>query len=93
MEERTLLPSVCPGRTCSYPITQLFALVKWFDVYHREMGDPAFHHGCPVLLQAAEGEGPRLHMAQFRDLIQLIEKMSGQKFDIDRVRDGRSAYS
>ena len=63
-------------------------LVKWFDVYHREWGIPHFIMDVPFCYKPQKEKDLGYIMAQFRDLIQLIEKMSGQKFDIDRVRDG-----
>ncbi len=62
-------------------------LTKWFDVHHRMMDVPHFILDVPF----AYGEQTKEDLAyithQFRDLIQLIGEMSGQKFEIDRVRE------
>lgn len=62
-------------------------LVKWFDVHRRCMGIPHFVVDVPFCY-SPQGEAEVGYIAaQFRSLISRIEEMSGQRFDIDRVRE------
>lgn len=62
-------------------------LVKWFDIYHREWKVPHFILDVPFCYDMQKETDLQYIMAQFRDLIKTIEKMSGQKFNIDRVKE------
>jgi benzoyl-CoA reductase/2-hydroxyglutaryl-CoA dehydratase subunit BcrC/BadD/HgdB len=62
-------------------------LVKWFDVYHRAWNVPHFLIDVPFCYESQKEEDLEYILAQFRDLIGVIETMSGQGFDIDRVRE------
>ncbi len=62
-------------------------LTKWFDVHHRLMNVPHFILDVPFAYGAQAEEDLLYIQHQFKDLIKLIEEMSGQKFDIDRVRE------
>ncbi len=62
-------------------------LVKWFDVYHREWNVPHFILDVPFCYEMQKEKDLKYIVAQFRNLVQTIEKMSGQKFNIDRVKE------
>ena len=68
-------------------------LVKWFDIYHREWGVPHFILDVPFCYEKQGSEDLNYIIAQFHDLIGTIEKLSGQRFDIDRVREAVSLSS
>jgi benzoyl-CoA reductase/2-hydroxyglutaryl-CoA dehydratase subunit BcrC/BadD/HgdB len=61
-------------------------LVKWFDVYHRELGIPHFILDVPFCYRPQQEKDLQYILTQFRDLITLLEDMTGQKFDEERVR-------
>ena len=61
-------------------------LVKWFDIYHRTWGIPHFILDVPFCYKPQTDKDLNYIMTQFGDLIRLIEKMSGQRFDINKVR-------
>lgn len=62
-------------------------LVKWFDVYRRELGIPHFTLDVPFCYEPQEARNLDYIISQFKDLIALIEKMTGQTFNIERVRE------
>jgi benzoyl-CoA reductase/2-hydroxyglutaryl-CoA dehydratase subunit BcrC/BadD/HgdB len=62
-------------------------LVKWFDVYHREWGVPHFILDVPFCYEMQKETDLKYIVAQFKDLIRTIEELSGQKFNIDRVKE------
>lgn len=62
-------------------------LVKWFDVYHREWNVPHFILDVPFCYEMQKEKDLKYIVAQFRNLVQTIEKMSGQKFNIDRAKE------
>jgi len=62
-------------------------LVKWFDVYRREWGTPHITLDVPFAYGPQRPKDLEYIVRQFRDLISAIEKMSGQPFDINRVRE------
>lgn len=62
-------------------------LTKWFDVYHRELGVPHFMLDVPFCYKPQQEKDLRYVVSQFRDLISLLEDLTGQKFDLDRVRE------
>ena len=61
-------------------------LVKWFDVHHREMGVPHFIIDVPFCYVPQKKKDLAYIVAQFRDLIKTIEELSGQRFDMEKVR-------
>ncbi len=61
-------------------------LVKWFDVYHREWNIPHFVLDVPFCYDRQQPEDLAYIRLQFRDLIDTIERLSGQRFDMERVR-------
>ncbi|MBI4766932.1 MAG: 2-hydroxyacyl-CoA dehydratase [Deltaproteobacteria bacterium] len=61
-------------------------LVKWFDIYHREWGTPHFILDVPFCYEPQQEEDYGYILAQYKDLIRLIEHLSGQSFDLERVR-------
>jgi benzoyl-CoA reductase/2-hydroxyglutaryl-CoA dehydratase subunit BcrC/BadD/HgdB len=60
-------------------------LAKWFDIYHREWGIPHFIMDVPFCYELQKEKDLTYILKQYHDLIRLIERMSGQKFDIDKV--------
>lgn len=62
-------------------------LVKWFDVYHRQWGVPHFILDVPFCYARQGGDDLEYILSQFHDLIGAIERLSGQRFEIDRVRE------
>jgi len=62
-------------------------LVKWFDVYHRLHDIPHFILDVPFAYEPQKEEDLAYIVRQFKDLIGLIEEMSGLTWDIDRVRE------
>jgi len=62
-------------------------LVKWFDVYRREWGVPHFIVDVPFCYGPQSDRDTDYIAAQYRDLIREIERLSGQRFDIERVRE------
>jgi len=67
--------------------------VKWFDVHHREMKIPHFILDVPFCYEPQKERNLNYIMDQFRDLIRLIEKMSGQKFNIEKAREAMNHTS
>jgi benzoyl-CoA reductase/2-hydroxyglutaryl-CoA dehydratase subunit BcrC/BadD/HgdB len=61
-------------------------LVKWFDVYHRLWGVPHFVIDVPFCYDAQKEADLSWIVDQFRDLIALLESMTGQPFDISKVK-------
>ncbi len=61
-------------------------LVKWFDVYHRELGVPHFILDVPFCYKPQQEKDLQYILGQFKDLIRLIEEMTGQRFNHDKVR-------
>lgn len=62
-------------------------LVKWFDVYHREMGIPHFILDVPFCYVPQQEKDLQYILKQFGSLIKLIEELTGRRFDMDRVRE------
>ncbi|HOD14934.1 MAG TPA: 2-hydroxyacyl-CoA dehydratase family protein [Spirochaetota bacterium] len=62
-------------------------LAKWFDVYHREWGVPHFLIDVPFCYEGQKDRDRAYITAQYRDLIKTVEQLSGQTFDLDRVRE------
>ena len=61
-------------------------LVKWFDVYHREMGVPHFILDVPFCYEPQSEENLQYILGQFKDLIKTLENMTGQQFKEEPVR-------
>lgn len=62
-------------------------LVKWFDIYHRELGVPHFVMDVPFCYTPQQEKDLEYILAQFHDLINLIEELTGQKFNYDKVHE------
>jgi len=62
-------------------------LVKWFDVFHREMGIPHFVLDVPFCYGPQKEKDLEYIVHHFRDLTTLISDMMGQEFDIEKVRE------
>ncbi|MFP4445082.1 MAG: 2-hydroxyacyl-CoA dehydratase subunit D [Desulfosudaceae bacterium] len=62
-------------------------LTKWFDVHHRDMGVPHFVLDVPFCYGPQTETDRDYILHQFRDLIRLVEELSGQRFDRDRFHE------
>ncbi len=62
-------------------------LVKWFDVHHRQMGIPHYIVDVPFCYSPQREKDRKYIVEQFRGLIRAIEEKSGQRHDMDRVRE------
>lgn len=62
-------------------------LVKWFDVYRRELQVPHFTLDVPFCYGPQKSRDLDYIVSQFRDLIALMESLTGQTWDEDRVRE------
>jgi len=60
-------------------------LVKWFDVHAREMDIPHFIIDVPFCYGPQKEKDRNYIIKQFKDLTTLIEKMTGQQFDKEKV--------
>ena len=60
-------------------------LAKWFDVYHREWDIPHFVLDIPFCYQSQKQRDMEYIVSQFQDLIQTIEKLSGQTFHPEKM--------
>lgn len=67
-------------------------LVKWFDVHRRNMNIPHFILDVPFCYGPQQERDLQYVLAQFRDLIRTVEKLSGQKFNQDRFYEA-AAYT
>ena len=65
-------------------------LVKWFDIYHRVWGVPHFTLDIPFSYERQKPRDFDYIVTQFADLIATIEEMSGQRFDVEKVREAAS---
>jgi len=70
--------------------------IKWGEIWERMHGTPAFVLDVPGSRAAGLRPGPgeadfegdrRYVLAQLRELIPVLERVSGQRFDIDRLRE------
>ncbi len=59
-------------------------LVKWFDVHRRVMNIPHFILDVPFCYGPQQEKDLQYILDQFQDLIRMVEKLSGQKFDQDK---------
>ncbi|MEJ2716971.1 MAG: 2-hydroxyacyl-CoA dehydratase family protein [Deltaproteobacteria bacterium] len=62
-------------------------LVKWFDLYHRTMNMPHFVLDVPFCYGPQKPKDLDYIAGQYRDLSRTIERMSGQRFDLDKARE------
>jgi len=62
-------------------------LVKWFDVHHREMGVPHFILDVPFCYEPQKDKDLNYILHQLHDLIDLLEELTGCKFDMEKVRE------
>ncbi len=62
-------------------------LVKWFDVYRREWKIPHYVLDIPFCYEPQKPRDLEYIVAQFKDLINTIEELSGQKFDPDKMAE------
>lgn len=62
-------------------------LAKWFDVYHREFNIPHFILDVPFCYNQQEEDSLDYILSQYKDLIRIIEQMTGQKYDIEKTRE------
>jgi (R)-2-hydroxyisocaproyl-CoA dehydratase alpha subunit len=61
-------------------------LVKWFDVYHRQWGTPHFVLDVPFCYGPQKEKDLEYIFGQYKDMIRVIEEMTGQRFDPDKAR-------
>ncbi|MBD3197400.1 MAG: 2-hydroxyacyl-CoA dehydratase [Candidatus Lokiarchaeota archaeon] len=62
-------------------------LSKWFDVYHREYDIPHFILDVPFCYERQKEKDLHYIVNQYKDLIYLIEDLTDQKFDIEKVKE------
>ncbi len=62
-------------------------LTKWFDVHHREWNVPHFIMDIPFCYEPQKAKDHTYIIQQIRDLIGLVETLSGQSFDVDRYTE------
>lgn len=62
-------------------------LVKWFDIYRRELQVPHFVLDVPFCYAPQQKKDLEYIIAQFRDLIAMIENLTGQSWDESKVRE------
>ncbi|MCB9481418.1 MAG: 2-hydroxyacyl-CoA dehydratase [Desulfobacteraceae bacterium] len=60
---------------------------KWFDVHHREMDIPHFIMDIPFCYEPQKQKDQSYIISQIKDLISLIEKLSGQKFNFNKFEE------
>lgn len=61
-------------------------LVKWFDIYRKRYGIPHFNMDVPFCYKPQQKKDLEYIIAQYHDLITLIEDLTGQTFQIDEVK-------
>jgi len=62
-------------------------LAKWFDVHHRQWDVPHFIMDIPFCYTPQQAKDHAYIVSQIKDLIGYMEKLSGQKFDINGFKD------
>lgn len=62
-------------------------LVKWFDVYRRELHIPHFQLDVPFCYIPQREKDLQYILKQFDSLIKCLQELTGQRFDIDRARE------
>jgi benzoyl-CoA reductase/2-hydroxyglutaryl-CoA dehydratase subunit BcrC/BadD/HgdB len=68
-------------------------LVKWFDVYHRIWGCPHFIIDVPFCYDPQQEKDTVYIVDQFKDLIILVESMTDQKFNVEKVKQALARTS
>nr|MDO8084408.1 2-hydroxyacyl-CoA dehydratase family protein [Candidatus Sigynarchaeum springense] len=61
-------------------------LIKWFDIYHRLWDVPHFVIDVPFCYEAQKETDREWIVSQLRELVALVESMTGQDFDPDKVK-------
>jgi len=61
-------------------------LVKWFDIYHRKWNIPHFIMDIPFCYEKQKKKDFEYIINQFHELIDFIKKISGQSFNIEKVK-------
>lgn len=62
-------------------------IAKWFDVHHRNWDVPHYIMDIPFCYTPQKSKDHEYIVRQIKDLIQLIEKLSGQKFSMDKFTE------
>lgn len=62
-------------------------LAKWFDIHHRNWDVPHFIMDIPFCYEPQKPKDHAYIVQQMRDLIRLIEQLSGQTFHADRFAE------
>ena len=60
---------------------------KWFDVHHRQLNVPHFILDIPYCYESQKKHDHDYIVNQFHDLIGLVEKLSGQKFNLNKFKE------
>lgn len=68
-------------------------LVKWFDVYHRLWGIPHFIIDVPFCYESQQEKDTNFIVGQFKDLILFVESMTGQRFNVEKVKQALARTS
>ena len=68
---------------------QCFTLTKWFQVLSRRYGAPVFVFDTPQYIRKGEARENIIKYGehQLAELIEALEKLTGRKFDYDRLRE------
>ncbi len=68
---------------------QCFTLTKWFQVLSRRYGAPVFVFDTPQYIRKGEARKNIIKYGehQLAELIEALEKLTGRKFDYDRLRE------
>ncbi len=70
-----------------YNTNQCRDVQDWFAYYHRELGAPLLGIQTPRSLGDLTSDHVASLVAQYRAMIPDLERISGNRFDIDRLRD------
>ncbi len=62
-------------------------IVKWFEALSREYNIPHFIMDIPFCYDPQQEKDLQYALSQFDSLIRLVEKMTGQTYDIQKTRD------
>lgn len=62
-------------------------LVKWFDVYRRRKKIPHFNLDVPFCYEPQQQKDLDYIVQQYRELIEFVEKHTGQEFNMERVKE------
>lgn len=61
-------------------------LSKWFDIHHRQWDVPHFIMDIPFCYEPQQEKDREYIITQIKDLVRLVENLSGQSFEIDRFK-------